>query len=97
MSHWKNATIHLGEIKAGKPVKLTFYALSSIPKIKEVKPYCGCTAGKYDEEKKELNISYSNAAIPPQVAGKQSVNKRIDIKYEDGTTDVLTIKATKIK
>lgn len=97
MGHWKNPTVNLGAIKAGKPVKITFIALNTIPKIKEVKPYCGCTASKYDEVKKELNVTYSNAAVPPQVTGIQSVNKRIDIKYEDGTVDVLTIKGSKIR
>lgn len=97
MSHWKNPVINLGLIKAGSPVKLTFNALPNIPKIKEVKAYCGCTASKYDEKKKDLNVTYSNGAMPNQVAGVQSINKRIDVKYEDGTTDVLTIKGTRSK
>lgn len=97
MSHWKNPIIDLGLIKAGSPVKLTFVALPNIPPIKEIKPYCGCTASKYDKDKGELSVTYSNRPIPNQVVGTQSITKRIDVKYEDGKVDVLTIKGNKIR
>jgi hypothetical protein len=98
MSHWKNPIVNLGAIKAGTPVKITFVALSTIPKIKAVKPYCGCTASKYDETKKELNVTYSNRAIASHVGpAPQGIAKRIDIEYENGTVEVLTIKGSRLR
>jgi hypothetical protein len=97
MSHWKNPEINLGVIKAGSPKKVTFIALPNMPAIDKITPYCGCTTSSYDRNKGELNITYSNAAIPMQVIGAQSINKRIDILYADGLTEVLTIRATKIR
>jgi hypothetical protein len=97
MSHWKNPIINLGVIKAGTPKKVTFNALSTLPIIERITPYCGCTTTKYDKQKKELVVTYSNKAIPMQVQGPQSITKRIDIVYQDGLTDVLTIKAIKIR
>jgi hypothetical protein len=97
MAYWEKSEINLGIIKAGSPRKIVFKALENIPKIKTIVPYCGCTATKYDEQTKELVITYSNTLIPQQVVGAQSTLKRIDINYEDGTTDLLTIKATKIR
>jgi len=97
MSHWEKSEINLGIIKAGSPKKIIFKSLESIPTIKLILPYCGCTATKYDEQTKELVITYSNSNIPDQVQGAQSVTKRVDIQYEDGTTEILTIKATRIR
>ena len=97
MSHWKNPEINLGIIKAGSPKKVTFTALPGMPTIESIKPYCGCTTSSYDKNKGELNITYSNSTIPMQVMGAQSINKRIDILYEDGLTEILTIKATRIR
>lgn len=97
MSHWINPTINLGIIKAGSSKKVTFKAFDTIPKITQITPYCGCTTTSYRPDRKELVINYSNAAIPPQVIGVQAITKRIDITYEDGTMEVLTIKATKIR
>jgi hypothetical protein len=97
MSHWINPTINLGVIKAGYSKKVTFKALDTIPRIKQITPYCGCTTTSYKPNRRELIINYSNAAIPPQVIGVQAITKRIDITYEDDTMEVLIIKATKIR
>jgi hypothetical protein len=97
MSHWKNPTVNLGVIKAGTSKKVVFHALPTIPSIKEIAPYCGCTTTNYDKEKGELIITYSNSPIPMQVQGSQSISKRIDIFYSDGLTEVLTIKAVRTR
>lgn len=97
MSHWLNPEINLGIIKAGSSKKIIFRAFDTIPVIKTIAPYCGCTATNYDPIKKELYITYSNAAIPDQVHGPQATTKRIDIIYEDDSTDILIIKATRIR
>lgn len=97
MSHWKNPNVHLGIIKAGTPVKIIFYGLSDMPNITRIKPYCGCTTSNYDKDKKILTITFSNKSIPPQVQNPQSVLKKIDVTYDTGVTEVLTIKATKIR
>ena len=97
MSHWKNTEMYLGMIQAGSPKRVIFQGNEDMPKIKKITPYCGCTASHYNEQTKELIIIYSNGPIPNQVQGVQSVSKRIDIQYEDDTTEVLTIKATKIR
>ena len=97
MSYWKNPNMNLGVIQAGTPKKVVFQGLANIPKITQIIPYCGCTASHYDEAKKELTITYSNAKIPPQVQGPQPISKRIDVTYDTGTTDVLTIKATRTR
>lgn len=97
MSHWKNPEIHLGVIKAGSPKKVTFESLEGIPEIKTIAPYCGCTTTDYDKVKGELAITYSNSTIPNQVQGPQSIRKRIDITYEDGTTEILNITAIRIR
>lgn len=97
MSHWINPEINLGIIKAGSPRKLMFTAFETIPVIKTIIPYCGCTATSYDPVRKELIITYSNAAIPVQVQGAQATTKRIDITYEDDSVEVLIIKATRIR
>jgi len=97
MSHWKNPVINLGVIKAGAPKKVTFISLPGMPTIDKVRPYCGCTTSSYDSERGELNITYSNSKIPQQVTGAQQINKRIDIVYSDGLSEVLTIIATKTR
>lgn len=97
MTYWEKSEINLGTIKAGSPKKVIFKALDNVPKIKIIVPHCGCTATKYDEQTRELLITYSNTLIPEQVVGAQSILKRIDVYYEDNTTDLLTIKATRIR
>jgi len=97
MSHWINPTVNLGIIKAGSAKRIVFQATDTIPTIKSIEPYCGCTATEYKEETKELVITYSNGVIPPQVEGPQATTKRIDITYEDDTADVLIINATRIR
>jgi hypothetical protein len=97
MSHWKNPTIHLGVIKAGSPKKVTFKGLDTIPTITTIVPHCGCTTTNFDKVKGELVITYANSTIPNQVQGAQSIKKRIDITYEDETTEILTITATRIR
>lgn len=97
MSYWKNPTVNLGIIQAGKAKKIHFQALPNIPEIAKITPYCGCTTSSYDKKKKELVITYSNSSIPNQVQGPQSVTKRIDIQYVDGNIEVLTIKAIKTR
>jgi hypothetical protein len=97
MSHWKNSTINLGIIKSGTPKKVTFIALPDMPTIESIKPYCGCTTSQYDKEKGLLTITYSNRTIPMQVKGMQTINKRIDILYVNGLTEVLTIQAIRTR
>jgi hypothetical protein len=97
MSHWINPEINLGIIRAGSPRKLIFKASETLPVIKTISPYCGCTATSYNEATKELTITYSNAAIPDQVQGAQAITKRIDIIYEDDSSDILIIKATRTR
>lgn len=97
MSHWKNPNINLGVIKAGSPKTVVFQALPNIPNIVKIYPYCGCTTTHHDKKNGTLTITYSNSNIPFQVQGPQSISKRIDITYDTGTTDVLTIKATRIR
>ncbi len=84
-------------IKAGTPKKVTFEALPGMPTIESIKPYCGCTTSQYDREKGLLTITYSNSLIPMQVKGMQAINKRIDILYTNGLTEVLTIQATRTR
>ena len=97
MSHWKNPINNLGIIKAGTPKKVTFIALPDMPTIETIRPYCGCTTSQYDKEKGLLTITYSNSPIPMQVKGMQAISKRIDITYQDGLTEVLTIQATRTR
>jgi hypothetical protein len=97
MSHWINSEINLGIIRAGSPRKLIFKASETLPVIKTISPYCGCTATSYNEATKELTITYSNSAIPDQVQGAQTITKRIDIIYEDDSSDILIIKATRTR
>lgn len=97
MSHWITPEINLGIIKAGTPKKVTFIALPNTPAINKITPYCGCTTTTYDREKGQLVITYSNKQIPNQVKSVQTINKRIDILYADGLTEILTIKATRIR
>ena len=97
MSHWINPEINLGIIKAGFPKKLAFKASETLPVIKKITPYCGCTATSYSEETKELIITYSNTAIHAQVQGAQVITKRIDVVYEDDSSEILIIKATRIR
>ena len=97
MSHWKNKTVNLGIIQAGIPKQVTFIALPTIPNIEKITPYCGCTTTRYDKDKGHLVITYNNSKIPDQVQGAQSISKRVDITYEDGLSEILTIQATRIK
>jgi hypothetical protein len=97
MSYWANPEIKLGIIKAGSPKKVVFKGLETMPVIKVIAPYCGCTTTNYNDLTKELEITYSNSKLPDQVQGAQVSEKRIDITYEDDTTEVLTIKSTRIR
>lgn len=97
MSYWINPEINLGVIKAGSPKKLIFKGSKTLPVIKSITPYCGCTATNYNSKTKELYITYSNAIISSQVKGTQTITKKIEIVYEDDSSEVLIIKATKIR
>ena len=97
MSYWEKTNINLGTIIAGPSKKITFKALENIPKIKSIIPYCGCTATKYNEQTRELVINYNNTPIPHQVKGAQAIQKRVDIIYEDDSTETLTIYATRLR
>lgn len=97
MSYWKNPNINLGVIQAGTPKKVVFIALPNMPTITDISPYCGCTVFNFDKENQTLTITYSNSKIPSQVQGPQSINKRIDVTYDTGDTDILTIKATRTR
>lgn len=97
MSHWKSKVIDLGVIQAGMAKTVVFKATNTIPLIKEINAYCGCTSPSYDKNKKELKVVYNNSKIPNQVQGPQSITKRIDVVYEDDSVDVLTIKAIRIR
>ena len=97
MNHWINPEVDLGTIKAGSPKKIIFRAFETIPTIKTIIPYCGCTTANYNNKTRELSIVYKNNEIPAQVYRVQIANKRIDIIYEDNSIDVLIIKATRIR
>jgi hypothetical protein len=97
MSYWKSQIVNLGVIKAGRSIKVIFEALPNMPKIKEIFPHCGCTSPNYSEKNRKLSITYSNAKIPPQVKGPQSIAKKIDITYETGETEILVIRAIKTR
>lgn len=97
MSYWKNPNVHLGVIQAGTSKKVVFYGLPSMPNITAITPYCGCTTTDFNKEMKMLTITYSNNKIPSQVQVPQSINKKIDITYDTGETEVLTIKATRTR
>ena len=97
MGHWKKSEIFLGVIKAGTPKKIVFEGLETLPKIVTITPYCGCTVPYYNEAKKEMVVLYSNKSIPNQVQGPQSISKRIDVTYDTGLSEVLIIKATRIR
>ncbi len=97
MSHWINPEVNLGVIKAGSPIKIMFQASETIPAIKQIVPYCGCTTTNYNETNKQLIIKYDNGAIPVQVRGPQATIKKITIIYQDDTQDLLLIKATRIR
>ena len=97
MSHWKNPNVHLGVIQAGTPKKVVFEGLPTMPDVIAITPYCGCTTTHFNKDKKILTITYSNSKIPPQVQVPQSINKRIDITYNTEETEVLTLKATRIR
>jgi len=97
MSYWINPEVNLGIIRAGSPKKIVFQASETIPTIKQIIPYCGCTTTNYDDKSKQLFIIYGNGVIPPQVQGPQTSIKKISIIYEDNTEEVLIIKATRIR
>ena len=97
MSYWKNTVIDLGVITQGKPQKVVFYAKDTIPLVKHVQPFCGCTSVKYHPEKKQLNVTYSNGKIPDQVMGPQTVAKKIEVTYEDDKKEILIIKAIRVR
>jgi hypothetical protein len=97
MSYWQNPEQNLGTMKAGSAKKIVFKGLDTIPNIKSIDPYCGCTAVDFNKETKELIISYSNSLIPAQVQGSQVINKKIDITYEDDTKETLSINAIRIR
>ena len=97
MKYWKKSDLFLGVIKAGTPKKVVFEALATIPKVTNIVASCGCTSFFYDEKNKRLTVTYSNNHIPNQVQGPQSISKRIDVTYDTGTSEILTIKATRIR
>jgi hypothetical protein len=97
MSHWKNPIANLGIIKAGTPMKVVFEGKPELPKIEKVTAYCGCTKTSLDQDKKELVITYSNRSIPAQVQGPQQVVKKIDVLYNTGVTETLTIRAIRTR
>jgi len=97
---WIGTHINLGTIKEKSTVDMTFHYEGPIG-IKEVKPSCpGCTTAKYNESTKELHVTYNPGKLPKHLAGTfyhVTIQKTIQIIYEDDSTEVLSFSGKVIK
>jgi len=97
MSYWKENEIRFGSILQGKTKTLTFEGLPSLPEIKEIEAYCGCTSLKFNSVTRILTVTYTAGNIPNHIQGNQVIDNRIDITYSNGESEQLAIKGIKIR
>ena len=98
MSHWKNTEIRIGQIKRYNSKTVIFEANWNIPVIDNIIPSCGCTSVKYYPTLRQLKVDYKAGEIPKHISGNsQPIDKKITIVYQDGTSENLFIKGTKIR
>lgn len=88
----------LGRIRRHSVHTVVFKALDDIPEIKNILVGCGCTKPKYNAETKELTVIYKAGEIPRHIiVGNQNITKYVTINYKDGSSEVLTITAVKMR
>jgi|VirMetMinimDraft_7_1064189.scaffolds.fasta_scaffold03147_8 hypothetical protein len=92
MDKWAATSIKkLTGVETGTVVTLTYQALEPL-RIEEIKPGCGCTTVKYDENTMQLTVDYKAETIPKHLKGQGwfYAAKVIVVKYVDGDPDRLT-------
>lgn len=97
---WKETYINLGEVPERSKTKFQFLIKEDLdknaPKIKYIKPTCGCTSLKTSKE--GVAGVFSSGTIPRHLhSSTQKVTKRLEVFYEDGTTELLSFTATLVK
>jgi len=97
---WLTNNKSLGAIKEKSTVDMAFHYNGSLG-IKEVKPSCpGCTTAEYHPSIKELQVEYRPGKLPKHLAGTfyhVTIQKTIQIIYEDDSTEVLSFSGKVIK
>ena len=87
--------INLGEITVGKKQTVIFQATRELDII-NLESSCGCSKPSYSKENNQLIVIYTPGSIPKhlQSVGRYNTTKSITITYKDGTSEVLSFKAT---
>ena len=94
MSNWNTTNINFGNIKVGTRLNINFQGTENLPKIKTIRPSCGCTSAQFDNDKKLLSVKYTAGDIPQHLLiegiHEYKTSKRILVIYEDGTDETLS-------
>lgn len=92
--NWSRKEIDLGVVKPKQKQRVIFKAVVPL-NVKTITSSCGCTSPKYNEEKNTIEVIYTPGNIPYHLKskGEQLVRKTITVYYEDGSREVLAIKA----
>jgi hypothetical protein len=97
---WERTHIDLGGLKEKTTVNINYNYLGS-KVITEVKPSCPkCSTASYNDKTKQVEVVYSTGKLPRHLTGTfyhVTIEKRILVKYEDGTEDILSFSGKIIK
>lgn len=92
--NWERQSRYIGDVKVGVKTVIKFKAVN-ISKIRTLQSSCGCSTPRYDEETKEIIVSFTPNPIPRHLRGQgyYKATKTITVAYVDGTKDVLSFTA----
>lgn len=93
---FKNKLVDLGKIKAGKKVEFIIENSDYANDITRIKPSCGCTSSSLDNKTGNIKVVFKPEAVPYHLKaqGYYNVTKFITVFYYNGSTDILSIKAS---
>ena len=89
---WKEQKIDLGNILSGKAATATFQYLGD-KKIQNATASCGCTIPELNKEKATIKAAYTPKATKMSERSRKDT-KRITVRFDDGSEDVLELTAT---
>jgi len=92
--NWDKTSIDLGEVKQNKRQIIDFKVLKDLD-IAQLSSSCGCSKPNFDKENGILRVYYNPSEIPyhRRKDGFYNMEKSIDVRYGDDTTEVLFFSA----
>lgn len=96
MAKFEPDTYDLGHVRLGGMGEAVFVRSSQFPAIQKVTSSCGCSDPSYNQSQTILRVQYQPGATLPEGAlpdGFMDAHKHITILYQDGTEQLVYLKA----